>query len=469
MKKLKMIMPLAAAAVAGLLGGGCTEGSSVGESSTVRIIRLGSEDSTSVSVRFEPSENTEYYVYAIGSDSDYGSFVSGTMEGMERAEGPEAKEVTFTGLEATAAYTVFAQGTSTDGVTEGVTMLTVSTPDTRVSAELQYVTPVGCGFKVSFTQEYYEARYYLGTSSDREAFLAGEKEDGRLTEVDGYGCVNYYDGVEPGDYVFYAIGYDRYGMESELFEIPVTVPETAGADMPDAEFEIVSLDIYKGTFRFTPNDACGKITCSIGETGYVSNMISSTGWRGDAVAMLDSWSGISGQVPSHTVESGVLEFDNYTTDLLTGYGLELYVLTYDKEGNPAGVRKYEVSTPAEDPGLPVAGIEEIKVENITTAGATYTIRPDENTFAIVYDTYDADYYDQVTSSSSYHEFFIHEELLGGETAKFSYGNGEVIYAETQGTPYTEYLLCVAPMNGNGPVDSGWGELAVSERYRTLAE
>ena len=52
MKKLKMIMPLAAAAVAVLLGGGCTEGSSVGESSTVRIIRLGSEDSTSVSVRF---------------------------------------------------------------------------------------------------------------------------------------------------------------------------------------------------------------------------------------------------------------------------------------------------------------------------------------------------------------------------------------------------------------------------------
>ena len=465
-----LLTPLIAAAVSGLLMVGCTEGSEAGESSTVRIIRLGSEDSTSVSVRFEPSENTEYYVYAIGNDSDYGSFVSGTMEGMERAEGPESKDVTFQGLEANESYTVYARATSESGNEGGVAMLTVSTPDTRMSAELQYVTPVGCGFKVSFTQEYYEARYYLGTSSDREAFLAGEKEDGRLTEVDDYGCVNYYDGIEPGEYVFYAIGYDRYGMESELFEVPVTVPETAGADMPDAEFETMSLDIYKGTFRFTPNDACGKITCSIGSIGYVSNMISSSGWKNDAVAMLDSWSNLSGStVPSHTVESGVLEFDNYTTGLQTGYGLELYVLTYDKDGNPAGVRKYEVSTPAEDPGLPVAGIEEIKVENITTAGATYTIRPDENTFAIVYDTYDADYYDQVTSSSSYHEFFIHEELLGGETAKFSYGNGEVIYAETQGTPYTEYLLCVAPMNGNGPVDAGWGELAVSERYRTLAE
>ena len=87
----------------------------------------------------------------------------------------------------------------------------------------------------------------------------------------------------------------------------------------------------------------------------------------------------------------------------------------------------------------------------------------------MYDTYDADYYDQVTSSSSCHEFFIHEELMTSGNGKFSYGNGEVIYAEIEGDPYTEYLLCVAPMNGNGPVDAGWGELAVSERYRTLAE
>ena len=298
--------------------------------------------------------------------------------------------------------------------------------------------------------------------------LAGEKEDGRLAEVDGYGCVNYYEGVVSGDHVFYAIGYDRYGMESKLFEIPVTIPAEGSNEVPDVEFETVSIDIYKGTFRFTPNDACGKITCSMGEIGYVSSMIASTGWKGDAVAMLDSWSG-SSSVNSFTSESGVLEFDNYTTGLMTGLGLELYVLTYDKDGNPAGVKEYMVSTPEEDPSLAKATITEIKVENITTAGATYTITPDENTFAIVYDTYVADYYDQLVNSSAYHEFFIHEELMSSSTAKFNYGNGEVIYAEVQGLPYTEYLLCVAPMNGNGPVDAGWGELAVSERYRTLSE
>ena len=467
MKKLKLILPLAAA-VSGFMMSGCMQESGTTDVPEIKITRLGNDDSTSVKVRFEPSGNTEWYAYAIGDDSDYDAFIDGTMQGIERGEGSDEAEVSFTGLEPTDVYTVYAQAYSKSGEASGVAMLNVTTPDAAINIDLQYVTSSSCGFRVSFSPEYYECKYYLGSADERDAFLAGEKEDGRLAEVDGYGCVNYYEGVASGDHVFYAIGYDRYGMESKLFEIPVTIPAEGSNEVPDVEFETVSIDIYKGTFRFTPNDACGKITCSMGEIGYVSSMITSTGWKGDAVAMLDSWSG-SSSVNSFTSESGVLEFDNYTTGLMTGLGLELYVLTYDKDGNPAGVKEYMVSTPEEDPNLAKATITEIKVENITTAGATYTITPDENTFAIVYDTYVADYYDQLVNSSAYHEFFIHEELMSSSTAKFNYGNGEVIYAEVQGLPYTEYLRCVAPMNGNGPVDAGWGELAVSERYRTLSE
>ena len=86
-----------------------------------------------------------------------------------------------------------------------------------------------------------------------------------------------------------------------------------------------------------------------------------------------------------------------------------------------------------------------------------------------YDTYDAGYYDQITSSSDWHEYFIHSELMTSGNGKFHYGSDPVIYSEVQGEPYTEYLLCVSPMNGNGPTEAGWGPLAISERYRTLSE
>lgn len=465
MKKLKLILPIAAA-ISGFMMSGCMQEAGTTDVPEIKITRLGSDDSTSVKVRFELSENTEWYAYAIGSDSDHDAFIEGSMSGIERGEGNEPAEILFTDLEPTSVYTVYAQAYSKSGEKSGLAMMSVATPDLAINIELQYVTSSSCGFKVEFDSEYYECKYYLGTEADKDAFMAGEMEDGRLTEVDGYGCVNYYEGVASGNHVFYAIGYDRYGMESKLFEIPVTIPSEGSNEVPDVEFVLESIDIYKGSYKFVPNEACGKITCSIGDVGYVSNMISSAGWKNDAVAMLDSWSTASG-VSSYTVESGDLEFDYYT-DLMTDLSLELYVLAYDKSGNPAGVRKYAVKTPAVDENLPEAGIESIKVENITSAGATYTIVPDENTFAIYYDTYDAEYYDMISGSSDYGEFFIHNEIVSGG-GKFSYGNGQVIYAELEGLPYTEYLLCVAPMNGNGPVDAGWGELAVSEKYRTLSE
>ena len=469
MKKLMVLPSLVAAVAIGLLQG-CSESPGNGDVSEIVIRRLSSDDSSSVRVMFIPSSNTEWFDYGIGKDRDLSSFLDGSLPGMERAEGNDTLEITFNGLEPSEEYTVFAQGMSSSGLTGGVSLLGASTPDNRITATLGYVTSNSCGFRIEFTTDYYECIYYLGKPEDKQAFLAGELENGRLTEVDGYGCVNYFEGIEPGsELVFYAIGHDRYGMESRLFEIPVSIPEEGSNKVPDVEFVLESIDIYKGTYRFIPNAACGKIACSIGEIGDVSGMLSSSTVKGDIALLLDSWALIPEETNSHIAEGEELVFDNYTEDMATGTVLELYVLTYDKEGNPAGAKAYTVSTPETDESLPEANITSIKLENITKAGATYTITPDENTFAIMYDTYDAGYYDQITSSSDWHEYFIHSELMTSGNGKFHYGSDPVIYSEVQGEPYTEYLLCVSPMNGNGPTEAGWGPLAVSKRYRTLSE
>lgn len=151
--------------------------------------------------------------------------------------------------------------------------------------------------------------------------------------------------------------------------------------------------------------------------------------------------------------------------------MEIYAIAYDKDFNLSGVYNFDFSTPSYNAEAGEAHVS-IDVSDVTSTGAMYTITKGENMFAVMYDTLEAEWFDMIVDDPSYHEFYIHEILLGN-AMYFAYGpdmaDGKVVFEEKTGTPLTRYYAAACPMNENGPVrDNGWGKLVIEE-YTTSVE
>lgn len=421
-----------------------------------------SSDNFSLTVRIVPDEKATSFEYGIGTPSDYESFLNGTIAGYKKVEGCEPVEVVFNNLDDKATYTVYARA-YLDDVPGAVASRDMMTLDEDFKVTSQFVHVSSAAFKIECNTNYAFFKYYLGRAEDREKVIRGEVElkEG-VTGMDGYTCVNYFDldGTDK-EYVFYVYGYDRMNMPTELYEVPITLCEPGS--VPDAEFSIESLDLFRGRYKVTPSGGCPKVTCILYPTGENDPTIINN-FDNDLFYWMTNWEKIPQLVNSFYALNKELEFKLDDVDFLAGIEMEAYILIYDEDYNPLAVKKHFFNKPTDDQDVEDAEVT-VEIKDITDKGATYVYTADENTLGFMYDTVDADWFDDFRESSEYYSTYIHEKMF--EAGRYWAYSGELDenmqreFVEDKGTSQTRYYAAACPMNMNGP-GAGWCELVLKE-------
>lgn len=456
---------LAAAIICGGIFAGCSQeeevSPAIGSATvTIEVDRSFSVDSTTATVKFIPSENATGFRYAIGLTSDFESFRDRTMNTSESVTGNEPLEKTFEGLEPISMYSVYAVATDGNGNEGSIATCKIVTDDNDFSVQSSFLLPRSAAFSIQVSPDYSSVNYYLGQDGDLDAFLAGTVELSTLSNFDMQ-TVNYFDLEPETDYVFYAQIFDRFGISAKIIETAFSTP--AESECPSAEFSYEN-DIYTGTYSLTPKNGASRVAAIINTEGTFDNIINNAqNWKGDIMTMIDTWKDIeAGQVyQSNGTET--LDIDFTTPTLTCGNKLELFVLIYDENGQPYGVERFRCATPEYDEDLPAATAT-VNVKDITANGATYEYTMPENTLACMYDTVDADWFDQLKETDEYNEFYLHNYLFT-QGYYFHYNDGtesgaEWTFTETAGQPGHRYYAVACPMNANGPL--GWGDLVMVE-------
>lgn len=432
----------------------------VKENLEMDLCLIGKSDTTSFSVRIKPDGSSTRYEYAIGTENDYASFENGTMASLVSVDGCDSADVLFDGLEPDKVYTVFARSYSGD-FAGGIAELKVKTGKDEFLAETRYVHKTSAGFRIKTSSNYPYFRYYLGTQEDGEDFRNGTIEGETISGITDVKSVNYFD-LASGSYVFYAVAYDMLGFPSDLVSIPVEIDQDA--QLPDASFEKVSLDLYRGVYRLVPNEQCAKISCVFGFDGENMNILNNN-FKGDVIDWIMNWEEIPDMVKSFSSVGKDLEFKVDDPNFQAGIECEIYALFYDADFEPAGVRKFVFNKPELTTNAPDAVVE-IEVSSVTEKGATYTFTADENTLGFMYETLEADWFDEFSKTGEYYDTYIHE-LLFKQGYYWAY-SGDLnddrtgVFVESKGDSGARYYAAACPMNANGPREEGWGNLVLSE-------
>lgn len=454
---------LAVGAMAALAGCKTVEGEALGGNATVTIEKAGAPDYTSFEVNFFPSSDAVSFRYAIGEVADYDAFRDGTMEGIVSVEGNEAKNEVFTDLIPDKIYTVYAVAMDASGKEGEVATVKIPTADDGFLVESQYVSDSAAGFTFTVSSDYRGGRYWLGKEGDKEKFESGEVGTD-FSDMSSH-TANFFDLESGADYVFFFQSLDRAGMYSTVMQMDITTKAAGSCAKADLTY---TNDIYRGVYTLTPNSNCSKITAFVANKGANDEMINSGAhWCGNIVAMMTSWEDLAdyGYV---TIATGgkPCEIEYLTPELKCDNELEVFVMVYNNEGKVDGLQYYVVKTPSFDSNAGTAKMS-VEVSEITTTGATYTYTKGENTFAFMYDSVDADWWDDFKENDpAYEEYYLHNLLF--QSGKYwSYGQDVTTFKEETATPGMRLYAAGCPMNVNGP-EGGWGELVLSE-YTTLTE
>lgn len=462
MKKILYYLTLCAVAAS---AAGCQteDADPFGGIASVRIEKRGHEGPSEFEVLLTPSDNSTGYRYAIGNESDFAAFRSGTLQSSVSVADNQAATVRFTELNAEMTYTVFAVASDAYGREGGVASLKIRLAD-NVSVTQAYLLDRSAGFRIRISSDYRGFRYFLGTVADRDRFIGGQTDDEQINDLLEDYTVNFFELTPDSDYVLYTEIIDRSGKSATLFEQPFRTmksDQVAGAELT------VENDIYKGAYTLSPNRMCGKISALVQLKSAQDDVFyHRMHWKGDLMAMLERWE----TLPSMGVvvaEGGLpAQLELITPMLMPANEIEIYALLYDTEGNPTGIGRYNATTPAVDPDAPQPTVS-VTVSDITTKGATYVYTAGEGTFAFMYDTVEADWYDAFKQTPDYTPTYLHNLLYSGG-GKWAYKQDKATFTETTGKPGTRYYAVGCPMNCNGPLADGWGEMAIVE-YTTLTE
>lgn len=421
----------------------------------VKIERTENNDTSRISVILTPDKDVERYTYMLGTANDFQSFAEDTNAEIIAVEGDEPTEAIFEDLDANNTYTVYAKAFK-NGSWGGVATLKVKTKDNGFDVKLQYTTEQSAGFKVFMSPNWPTCRYHFGTAEDKDSFINGTIEGEYLNEVIDYQAVNFF-GLEQKEYVFYAIGFDRLGTPTELYEIPVNTAATE--KVPVTEEPEIDIDVYRGYYKIKGGNGCAKISCVVSAVGQHDGLVNGVGFKGDRLYWVDSWSQTK---YGHAATGNLLEFYEDDVEFKLGTEMEAYVVAYGDDMVPACVRRYTFKKPDYDESIPKPHVE-ISIDKITSTGGTYTYTPDENTLGFFYNTLDADWYDELVKTDPY---VIHMMLFeSGEyyAYKGELDNGKRVYEETTGKPGIRYYAVACPFNANGPTGNrGWGDMTMAE-------
>lgn len=414
-------------------------------------------------VRFTPSEDALSYVYALGTVEDAEDFSVGIMDGMVTVDGNEANEVLFSELTANNEYCVFARAFDEGGEPGPVSTYLFKTNQDNFKLTTQYLTDCSAGIKIEYVGTYSRVDCYLGNAEDKEEFLAGNLKDTSLFDrayTEFY--TNNFDLSQNTEYVLYVRGFDRYNTAVDYREFQFTTLKEG--DCPKVEMETAFVNIYKSDLIFTANDKTGNILtmCS---TESSEGMIAAK--RGDIIGTMTA--SMADRLYGVVTTAAPCQERTYHNDMIIDDEFIFYTIATDKSGSPVGLYRYKYTTPSFNENAPEGKVE-IVVSDIKNNGAKYTFKCDENVFAFLYGTVDADWYDNFKETSEeWTETYIHLYLM--QAGRFAYKddlvNGEYTYTEmgAYSNPNKRYYAVCAQVNENGYYK---GFLpAVFEEYKTL--
>lgn len=415
-------------------------------------------------VTIAPGGDAVSYEYAFGPEMTMEDFISGESERIS-VQGSTVSEIDLSELSEGFYYSFFAVAYDAKGNASAVSSLSVPVFDDGVSLETSWITATTAGFVVNIPSFYYSLRYHVGADSDREAFYSGEIAGSKVDEPIQYAGVNCFE-LKPGtDYVLFVEAIDRSG-----FVVKKELQFTTEADDESTfavDYKVVASDAYMTQYQVSPVGKTEKVGAFA-----LSKLSSSTdnlvmygpaNGRGHLVNVFKGWLDIDFNFKT---AAGVLDYATQDPEMNCNVEVELYLLAMDASDNIKGIYKYDLLTAEVDENAGAAEVS-VEVSDVTSVGATYTYTPNSETMAFMYDTIEADWFDEFSQSSEYDEYYLHNRLFA-QGYYFAYGQDVVSYTEEQGTPGTRYYAAACPLNVNGPKNNGWGKLSLKE-YTTDAE
>ena len=424
---------------------------------TVLIDKVITTSSSELTIVLKPNETTTKFTYAIGNESDREAFTSGTLSTIKEFNGNEEQTVLFPDLEENSVYTIFAQAYNSTGSAGPLASVKAKTrkPLQDFAVSQQYVTDNSTAFTIKSTTEFYKYDFALGKVEDRKSFEAGVIEGFTTKEEISEYTANYFNLDANTEYVFFVRGYDRQSGEvSETREIKVKT--AVKGSVPTVSFKINHIDMFSGEYTFTPNEHCGRISVAMSMKDKYQDIIDSeVYWKGNMWTMLKYWT--DGKNGLTTIgEEGPLKANLVTSELLLdeklgpfGHPLEAYVLLYDKNNEIFGIQKFEFNTPSYDDNAGDADVD-IKISNVTENGAFYEFFPNEHTMGIVFETFDAEWYENLLKSPDYYDGYIDNYILQEGYWNYCYKVASSTMPERTAEPGKRYYVFYMAMNNNGP-------------------
>ncbi len=426
----------------------------------------------SIKVRFTPSEQAVSFEYAIGKEEHLILFENGEIE---KSTGDKEVVVEFSDLNPNEVYTIFAQAYDADNSSGPVAIRKIATSSKIANGELQWVTKAGASIHLTISYDYSSVIFALGKPGEKHLFENGAMSTRKLDNIEEYYAA-YFDLEENTDYVFYYQAVEREGegkVMSDILEVPFKT--LAAGEGPEVDLEFVEMNVYKSTFRYTPNEYCKRYAVMTSVLDTHHNMLEDAlTWRGNILGLLDSWTDIN--LPYiFPIAIAAVDAMAVNPSMVPEVKYEQYIILYNDDYVPVGVQKHLYTGPSIDPSAQEATMEiEISYDYVTHNTVPYLLTPNEHALGFFWGVVDADWYDQVKESPSYHEFYLHERLLAerpienslaNNGGKWREGNSYFYYTDKDPDfkPNTRYYLVAFAVNKNGIYEnSGCGEMAMEE-------
>lgn len=437
----------------------------VNETPSLTIERADNQEPDRITVRFIPNEFTESFCYALGTEADRESFENGTFVGIRTQQGNETFEFTFSYLKPNTTYVAYARAYDVKGKPSSFSSMKLNTYTDAIRVTPDFIGVNSAAFSVSVSSDYYKYSYAFGKSSDKEAFVNGTFSGIENVSERSMFTLNKFDLQPSTKYTFYLIAYDRGDNPSKLYEIPFETSSTTLAPAVTS-FSVSTLNMLYRSFTISVSDQCSKgivLIREVGDLDYTLNQIHNA-WNGNIKNMMASWALLgAGNLIDQIFTTKSLAFDQQTTTLFFAENpydrlFEVFILLYDKEGEPFAVERRSFKSPSFDSS---AAASVVKIDRIVVEPqqATYHISWDRNTVAVALQSFEAEHY--LTLSEEQIRSHLVEQVFEATDSGMTYSEATVIttYPPVNYTGKTIHLI-IAGINKNG-LDKGLGEYVMS--------
>ncbi len=454
---------------------------------TVQVELVGTPDPTQFTVTLKPDADVAKYIYALGTEDDKATFLAGGLAGTQTVLGAEERTEEYTGLDAKTKYVLYARAYDADGEPGPLTARLIETYTSDFTVETYYITDESAGFHITNTNDYYQYAICLGAPGMKADFEDNLME-GIITYTEQFDWVENYFDLEPNtEYTFYAKGWDRSGRATKTFEINFKTYEQNSDEIPNFTWEAGESDFFEHHYIVTPNSKASRVLFYWMEPDAYDDVIyGPNNWQGKLLEMFDAWKDTAdmGFTQCYYAD-GVLDAAPQTTDMELGVEMEVYIMAYNEKLEPTTIKRYYVNRPDFQEGLPTAKASDftIKIENVQNHQFDYTISyTGEGTTAYYFECYYGPDFDKVyNEDGADHQQFVnnpyyfHDQFnsMKYDGVGFMYKTpsyGPQTYKDTEAKPFEKgvhYYMVVTPMNDNGPIEGGWGELVISEPFTPI--